>query len=455
MCKVGLSALYMQKAARFIFPSLVCCLLLSDLAQASPEIPGADQDRPIALVGATIHPVSGPAIADGTVLLDRGKIIAVGTSVAISADAEVIELKDRHIYPGLIDAFTDLGLTEIASVRATLDQSETGQINPNARAQVAVNPDSELIPVARSNGILTALTAPSGGLISGTAALIHLDGWTWEDMTVKADVGMLVNWPRMQAIDTWWERRSAAGQTGSRDDALKEIDRTLTDARAYLKAKRSHETGDAGAFTYDSRWDAMLPVLDGDLPLLVAADGIEQIQSAVALAAREKLRLIIVGGYDAPACADLLKKHDVPVILAGVHRLPRRRSEPYDAAFTIARQLHEAGVRFCISSHERASAVRNLPYHAAMAAAYGLPADEALKTITLYPAEIFGVADRLGSLESGKDATLIVTSGDPLEIPTQVEMAFIQGRPVSLEDRHKRLWEKYREKYRRQAAPRK
>jgi imidazolonepropionase-like amidohydrolase len=192
----------------------------------------------------------------------------------------------------------------------------------------------------------------------------------------------------------------------------------------------------------------MLPVLEGELPLVVAADRVEQIQAAVAFARREDVKLILYGGYDAPHCAALLKQHRVPVIVSTVHRLPLRRGDPYDAAYTLPERLRAAGVRFSIASKNTSNA-RNLPYEAAMAIGYGLPPDEALKAITLYPAQILGVADRVGSLEVGKDATLIVTDGDVLETPTHVEAAFIQGRRVDLDNRHKRLWRKYQEKYRR------
>ncbi len=197
----------------------------------------------------------------------------------------------------------------------------------------------------------------------------------------------------------------------------------------------------------------MLPVLDRRQPLIVDADELSAIQGAVAFAQEQQVRVIIYGGYDAPQCAELLVKNQVPVLLGGVYRLPRRRSEPYDAAFTVAHQLHQAGVQFCITGSGRfgGSNVRNLPYHAAMAAAFGLPKDVALKSITSYPAEILGVADRVGSLQVGRDATLFVCDGDPLETATQVEAAYVQGRPVDLNDRHKRLWKKYQTKYQRLA----
>lgn len=422
------------------------------VALGSPEIPGAAQEGPIALVDGTIHPVSGPPLKRGTLVFDEGRITAIGRKVEVPAGAKRIDLRARHVYPGLINAHSNLGLVEIGAVRATRDYSETGRINPNVRAEVAVNPDSELIPVTRSGGVLLSLTAPSGGLISGTSAVVQLDGWTWEQMTLKAPVAMHVQWPRMSPAADWKEGESKKkeDQKKQRDEALALLEQSFADARAYRKARAAAE-GRTGAHPFDIRWEAMIPVLEGKVPLVVTADEVQQIQAAVAFAEREKVGLIIYGGYDAPHCAALLKKHGVPVIVSTTHRLPRRRSDPYDAAYTLPERLRALGIEFSIAAGSTSNA-RNLPYEAAMAAGYGLAPEEALKAITLYPARILGVDDRVGSLEVGKDATLIITDGDPLETPTHVEAAFIQGRRVDLDNRHKRLWRKYQEKYRRLGA---
>ena len=427
----------------------IAAACLAAPAWAAPDPPGAPQEHPIALVGGVIHPVSGPEIRDGVLLFDKGKITAVGKDVPLPADVERIELDGRHVYPGFIDAFTQLGLVEIPMVKATADQNETGRINPNVKAHVAVNPDSETIPIARSGGVLTALSIPGGGLVTGTSSLIQLDGWTTEDMTLKPVCGVHVRWPQMAPIHTWWQEMSAQEQLQSRDKALVELFEALADARAYYRHRQTQKNGAGRLHDYDARWEAFTPVFEGRAPLVVDADEIQQIQSAVALCEQENLKLVIAGGYDAPDCAELLKKHQVPVIVGGIHRLPRRLDDPYDAPFTLPARLRDAGVAFCISSAERPSMVRNLAHHAGTAAAFGLSPEEAVRAITLSAAEILGVADRLGSLEAGKDATLIVVSGDPLEVPTQVEMAFIEGRKVPLGDRQTRLWEKYKEKYRR------
>lgn len=421
-------------------------------ALGSPEVPGPEQEKPIALVGGTIHPVSGRPIAQGTLVFDQGRITTVGRRAPVPRDAERIDVKGKHVYPALVNAYSHLGLVEINAVRATRDYRETGAVNPNVKAEVAINPDSELIPVTRSGGVLIALSAPTGGLISGTSALVQLDGWTWEEMTLEAPVGMHVSWPRMSSATDWkeGEPKEKEEDAEKRDEALALLEQTFADARSYQKA-RAAGTGGAARHPLDSRWEAMLPVLAGELPLVVAADEIRQIQAAVAFAEREKVKLILYGGYDAPHCAALLKKHQVPVIVSTVHRLPHRRGDPYDAGYTLPERLRAAGIQFSIASKNTSNA-RNLPYEAATAAGYGLPREEALKAVTLYPAQIFGVADRVGSLEVGKDATLIVTDGDPLETPTHVEAAFVQGRRVDLDNRHKRLGRKYEEKYRRLKA---
>jgi len=412
--------------------------------RAAVPVPGAPQEQPVAIVGATIHPVSGPAIANGTIVFEAGRITALGTAdgVAVPAGAERVDGGGRHVYPGLIDPSTTLGLTEVSSVRATVDAREVGRINPGGRAQVAFQPESELLPVTRSNGVLVAGVTPVGDLLAGQAAAMTLDGWTWEEATLRSPIGMVVNWPGMLLVRG--EAPNEDRQRENREARLRVLRQAFADARAYRAAKAA---GGAG-FVPDVRWEGMLPVLEKKVPLFVNAEEIHQIEAAVAFARAEDVRLVLVGGYDAPEVAGLLRRHDVPVIVSAIHRLPRRRGDAYDAPFTVPARLHAAGVRFAIANGGSWNE-RNLPYAAATAAAYGLPADRALHAITLGAAEILGIADRVGSLEPGKDATLIVTTGDPLEQATQVTQAWIGGRAVDLDDRHKALHAKYREKYRR------
>ncbi len=420
-----------------------CVLLLAVAsAVASPQIPGAPQEHTIALVGATVHPVVAPTIDNGVVLFDHGKLVSVGARGDLPEGVEVIDVSGKHVYPGLINAGGQLGLIEINSVRATRDDQETGWLNPSVRAESAVNPDSELIPVTRANGVLVTLTIPQGPAITGKSALLMLDGWTWEEMTLRAPVGLHVVWPSIKP-----GAGAKKNEEGS-DPQLSKISDAFDAATAYRNARRA---GAVGETEVDLRWEAMVPVLEGKLPLVIHARSMAQINSAVEFAVNRDLRLIVYGGDDADKCAALLREHDVPVIVQSVYRLPRRRSDAYDDAFTLPERLRQASIKFCIAGVGRfgSANARNLPYHAAMAAAFGLPREEALKAITIYPAQILGAADRVGSLEVGKDATLIVTDGDPLETPTQVVRAYIQGRPVDLNSRHTLLWRKYREKYRR------
>ena len=415
--------------------ALLPAALLPPAALASDQVPGPPQTSPVALVGGTVLPVSGPVIEDGTVVFEGGRIVAVGADVAVPEGAEVIDCAGSFVYPALFDAETDLGLVEIGAVRATRDQREAGDLNPSARAAVAVNPDSELIPTTRANGVLLAHVLPAGGLVSGTAAVMKLDGWTYEDMTL-AEGGVVVDWPDMEPPRPR-EDEDDEEQDDPREGRLRQLEDFFAAARDYV---------DDEAPAYDARYEAMRPVMAGDAPLLVRADEARQIEAGVAFALRHGARPIVVGGRDALACADLLVGHDVPVILDGVHRLPAHRDSDPAEPFELPAKLAEAGVRFCVSGNRGASFVRNLPYHAATADAHGLGAGDALASITLWPAQILGVGDEVGSLEAGKAATLFVADGDILEVPTQVTHAWIDGRRVDLTSRHTMLDEKYRKR---------
>ncbi len=424
-------------------------MALASLGHANDNVPAPPQYTPILITGATLHTVSGATIQRGYLLFDQGRIVSVGAQrPALAADSSVIDAAGKHVYPGLIAANTVLGLVEIVTVRGSVDLAEVGPVNPNARAEIAVNPDSELLPVTRANGILTALVVPQagpGGLLAGRSALIELDGWTWEEMTLRAPVGVHIFWPRTQP-SPYAPDPDPAARNKALAENMKLLNETLEEAAAYVQARAADPRTET-----DLRLEALAPLVKGELAVFIHANDLLQIDAALNFAQRHKLNMVLVGGYDAWRVADRLAAMNVPVIVAGVHRLPLRRWEAENTPFTVAAKLSEAGVKFAIArsgsgfttNHER-----NLPYEAAMAAAHGLPREEALKAVTLYPAEILGVADRLGSLQSGKDATFIITDGDPLEITTQVEGAYIQGRPVDLSTRHTRLYEKYQQRYR-------
>ncbi len=424
------------------------------------------QKEAITITNATLHPVNGPVIEKGYIIIARGNIMAVGAGApATKVSGITIDATGKHVYPGMIASDTQLGLAEMAAVRASNDIRETGEVTPEVRAGVAVNPDSTLIPVTRSNGILIAGVFPEGGRIPGRVSVMKLDGWTWEEMTVKADAGLSISWPQSRAINAPWMERSETEQSDENRRGFAAVDEVFKDAEAYRLARRA-DTNTA----IDLRLDAMqgvLPPLDQSgsadpkarkpeqLPVFINAQDVDQITSAVTWVTERKLKMVLVGGRDAAMCADLLKRHNIPVIVTGTHTTPRRADSPYDDAFTLPARLHAAGVKFCIASADRTAHERNLPYNAATAVAYGLPKDEALRSVTLSAAEILGVyagVGGVGSLEATKAGTLIITDGDPLETTTRVERAFIDGREIDLSNKQTKLADKYREKYKQQKA---
>jgi imidazolonepropionase-like amidohydrolase len=430
----------MRTSFLFIF----FCLLIQS-AVANDQIPAPPQTKPIVLMNGTVHTVSGADISGGNVLFEDGKITAVGKNITLPDDVIKIDIEGKHVYPGLIALNTNLGLSEIEAVRATRDKNETGEINPNVRAEAAFNPDSELIPVARANGIAVVQSMPVGGLVSGLSALMMMDGWTWEDMTLKAPLGLHIYWPSMNF------NRENGSSKERRDERIQQIKDTIAEARAYWKAREANPN----AHNSDSRWEAMKPVLDGEANVMIHADDIREIQASITWVLDEGLKPILVGGRDSWRITEWLKERDIPVIVYSADTLSFRDWEPFDTGFTLPKKLFEAGVKFAYSFPQYGNSgdnaiLRNLPYHVAKAVSYGLPKDEGLKSITLYPAQIMGVADRVGSIETGKDATLIITDGDPLEIRTHVEKMYIQGRDVDLTSRHTMLYEKYKTKYEQQ-----
>lgn len=434
-----------RRAAVYGF-AITLSVFISTAAHAqSRQIPAPPQQSPILITGATIHTVTGDTIENGYILLTNGKITSIGKGAPqrVSNDTKKIDATGMHVYPGLVSAKSELGLTEVGAVDVTNDQTELGRLKPEVRAAVAINPDTDLIPVTRANGILVGCTYPAGGLVSGRCSTIRFDGWTWEAMAIDPDAGLVLNWPRTEPVNAWWMRTSEAEQRKQIAEDLEDVERFFDEAEAYVKAKDNDDTLEP-----DLRFEAMRDALAGRKPIYVNAAGAGQIESAVAWANRRGYKIIIVGGYEADQVASLLKEYDVPVIVNGTHRLPSRRHDPPEQPFELPAKLYQAGVRFCIASGQESAHERNLNHVAATAAAFGLPKDEALKAVTIYAAQILGLGDTYGSLETGKSATLIITTGDPLEITTDVVAAFIDGRQIDLGSRHKSLYKKYEEKYR-------
>jgi imidazolonepropionase-like amidohydrolase len=423
------------------------------LLPAQPVGKPAAPPRVYSLVGATIHTVSGPDIPNGTLVVRDGKIAAVSPGRTPSADGPVVDAAGRHIYPSLFPPMTILGLEEIAAVRSTLDRTELGEINPDARASVAVNLDSTLLPVARSGGVLIAGVTPTGGIISGTAAAMKMEGWTREDATLKDPAAITVFWPDLRIDRSPQASLSVRLQEKKRDAAVAKLKNAFRDARAYAQARGAEGKPGVPHHDADLRLAALVPAVEGRIPVVVSADRLAQIRDAVQWANDEKLRLAIWRGADAWRMADELAAAGVPVIVESPLDLPIRSDDAYDAQFANAGRLAAAGVRVIFNDGgSDASNVRNFPQLAATAATFGFPREKAVAAMTLEPARLFGVADRVGSLEPGKDATFILTDGDILDLRSRVVGAYLDGRSLDLTDKQKQLYEKYRNRPKPQAA---
>lgn len=419
----------------------------------------ADDATTFLIRGATVHPVASPEIDNGSVLVRDGKIVGIGRNLTAPKGIKIIEAKGLHVYPGMIDSGTQMGLSEIESTRESVDTGELGKYTPQLRAEIAINPDSEHISVTRVNGITSVISLPlsAGGeggggrrgtpppsTIAGQAALVHLDGWTWEDMDIKKSAGMALRMPTIAPPGG----RGGGPDAGPRltySDAKKNYDADLRDlheffqqVRRYQKAKAANEKD----FHPDLKMEAMLPVIEGKEPLIVFATRERAIRDAVQFADQEKVHAIIANPRELGKMGPELKARNIPAILGPTLELPLRDDDPYDAAYTLPSQFFKAGVKFAFGSFDNQFS-RDLPYQAATAVAFGLPYDEALKAVTINAAQIWGVADKTGSIEEGKWADLMITDGDPLEAKTNVKQVFIKGKNIDLDNKQKRLYEKY------------
>jgi imidazolonepropionase-like amidohydrolase len=433
--------------------------LLALVLAASLAIPAWPQTTAsttaYAIKGGKVFTLAGAPIENGTVVIRDGKIAAVGANVAIPQDAQVIDATGLEVYPGMFDPVTQIGLNEVSAVSATVDVSELGDYNPELVAATAVNPASAHIPVTRANGITAVIAAPgtasldlsSGGIIDGQASAFNLAGWTMDEMQINRSVAMVINWPSIQTAS--FDFASFTVKEKPYADVKKEYDKsinTLSDwldrARHYAQAK---EKGSPALYERDLKLEALVPVVEGKLPVLVIADEARDIRSAVDFCSKQNLKMILGSGAEAWKVKDLLKEKKIPVILAPTNRLPEQEDTPYDKPYTEPSELFAAGIPFAFSSFATAFA-RRLPQYAGTAVAYGLPHDEALKAVMLNAAQIFGLADQLGTLEPGKLANIIVTNGDPLELQTLVRYIFIKGQLTSTDNKHRDLYDEYRKR---------
>lgn len=411
--------------------SLSLVLLLGMAASVHAQIPAPKQNQPIALTGGTVYTVSGDVIENGIILFEGGLITAIGQNVEIPSNTEEIDITGKEVWPGLIDSYSRMGIFEIGAVDMTVDINEAGRFNPNVTPQVAFNPESRHIGTARTNGVLTAVTTPGGGIISGQSSAMMLDGWSWEEMVIESLTGMLINWP---------------SPGDDYEKTLQELGDFFADARSYQTAARAFKEGNGPRHNKDSRLEAMGDVLEGEQPVFVVANDLRQIQDAITWSEDENLNLVIIGGQDAHYITDHLAEKEIPVIITSVLDAPDRDREGYDSSYSLPSKLYNAGVTFAIAGSSSAPYSFRLANEAGAAAAYGLDLEEAVQAVTHSPAKILGIDDRVGSLEEGKHATLLITTGNPLEYSSEIEQAYIQGRKIDMVDAHRALYEKYRQK---------
>jgi len=406
-----------------------------------------------AITHAKIFTLAGPTIDDGTLVIKDGKIAAVGASVEVPAGAQVIDGKGLQVYPGLFDSVTQLGLSEIGAVSATVDSSETGNFNPDVVAATAVSPSSEHIPVTRASGITEVLAVPasggfdssgSRGVLGGQASAFSLAGWTMDDMQIKRSVAMVVNFPTIQTRT--FDFATFSRKERPYPEAKQEYEKNLNELTDWIDRARHYAQaighGGPSDFERDVKLEALAPVVRGQLPVLVFADRARDIRNAIEFCDQQKLKMILAGGQESYKVKELLRSKNIPVILRPVLSLPLEEDDAYDRLLSQPAELSEAGVKFAIGSFDNSFA-RRLGQNAANASAHGLSYDDALKAVTLYPAQIFGLADQIGTLEAGKIANVIVTNGDPLELTTDLKYLFIKGQLTSTDNRHQRLFEKY------------
>lgn len=416
------------------------------LAQ-SDVVPAQAQPRSIAIVHAVVHTATAerPIIEDGHVVIDGGRIVAVGPGQPASIDGvEVIDARGMHLSPGFCAFPTTLGLVETLSVESTDDRREFGELHPESVPAVAINPDSDLLAVARAAGILLAVVAPQGGLVSGSASAIRLDGWTPPELAVDPSVGVVVTWPVVEPARSFASRRSPEEQKRRAKEDLERLGRFFDEMKAIVAARAADPT-----VAHDERADAMRDVLAGKDPVYVEVGSASQVESAVAWLKARGMRAVVVGGEGIEPSIPFLKAQDVPVIVRGVHRLPANRHASTDAAYALPRRLAEAGIRFSIATGEEPAHERNLPHHAATAAAFGLDPEAALRAVTSAPCAIAGIDANYGSIELLKSGTLILTDGHPLEVTSAVKAAWIDGRAIDLASHQSRMKAKYDEKLRR------
>jgi imidazolonepropionase-like amidohydrolase len=433
---------------KLILSFATICFLMTARAQETIA-PAPKQVQPIVITNATVHVGNGQVLNNATIVVTDGKISAVGNNISAPANAKTINAQGKHVYPGLILSVTNLGLVEVPSVRATNDVREIGEMNPNVRSIIAYNTDSKVINTLRPNGILMASITPEGGMVSGQSSVVQLDAWNWEDAAVKIDNGIHFNMPLLMARPRGFEggggRRAGAG--GADVDPVKEGLDKIDEFKSFLRQAKAYSTVSKPE-AVNLKYEAVKGLFNKSKKLFIHASTVKQILVGIDIAKEFDLDAVIVGGEDSWQVADLLKQNNISVILSQPHSLPILPDDDVDQPYKTAALLQKAGVLFAINDEDGQTRGRNLPFNAGTAAAYGLTKEQALAAITLNPAKILGVADKTGSIEVGKDANIVISEGDILDMKTNlVTNAFIQGREINLDNKQTQLFEKYKRKY--------
>ncbi|MEQ9302003.1 MAG: amidohydrolase family protein [Cyclobacteriaceae bacterium] len=416
--------------------------LFTDVAAQVPE-PVADQSGPIILMNGVAHLGNGEIIENSAIAFENGKITLVGDARVMRLDLskyEVVDAAGKHIYPGLILPNTTLGLEEISAVRATRDHTEVGEITPNVRSLVAYNTDSELIAALRYNGILLAQPTPRGGVITGTSSIMMLEGWNWEDAAYMKDDGVHLDWPSKTYGARWWMGETSGRENPRYAETVARVEQFMAEANAYAQVTNPEVT--------NLKLEAMKGVISGEQRLFIHADARDEILESITLAKRMSIpNIVLVGARDAYYCTSFIKEHNVPILLDMVHRLPSREDEDVDLSYKLAGLLHNQGIKVGLTYPSLQSS-RNLPFFAGTAVAYGLDKEEALKLVTSNTAEILGIGAMTGTISEGKDANLVVSEGDLLDMRTsKVKHAFIKGRSIQLEGKQQVLYDRFKRKY--------
>jgi imidazolonepropionase-like amidohydrolase len=441
--------------------TLALCLSVFLSVQLAAQSDGSQQNvtgkaGTFAIVGARVVTVSGGVIENGTVVIQNGKIAAVGAGVPVPSGAERIEGRGMTVFPGLIDAATGMGLAEIGQgANATVDISELGNNNAHAKAILGINPHTSHINVTRVNGITTVMSAPTGGLISGQGAVVNLNGSTQGEMAVDGTAALVINFPRVAGGGGGGGGFGGGGGQAAdfnelvrrRDAQIDELKKIFTDSLNHARAREAASKDRSLPMpATDLRLEAMVPYVRGEKPIVFTAERERDIRAIAKFVSEMKVKGIIVGGQEAWRAADVLKQNNIPVIYTNIYSLPVRQDDPYDILFEAPSKMQQAGIKFAISTGDQGAEARDLPYHAGLAGAYGLSKEEALKAVTLYPAQILGLADRMGSIEVGKMANLVVADGDILDPRTNIKDLFIGGRRIPLTSRHTELFDSFKER---------